>query len=83
MSSSQGCLYFVAVLSLFTTIFLLIISFLLLNNSESIEIDGDKSDKVKSSFICAGINFSFFVLSSLCIFRNIRRSERCKNKNNQ
>ncbi|GAB66477.1 hypothetical protein PCYB_092630 [Plasmodium cynomolgi strain B] len=48
--------YYFAIVSLFSAVFLALIGLLLLYDSDSLELHGNKAEKVKPSFICAGVS---------------------------
>ncbi|GAW80970.1 hypothetical protein, conserved [Plasmodium gonderi] len=70
--------YYFAIVSLFSAVFLALIGLLLLYDSDSLELHGNKSEKVKPSFICAGIYFCILIVSTIEIFRNSRKSKKYK-----
>ncbi|EUD65440.1 hypothetical protein C922_04180 [Plasmodium inui San Antonio 1] len=68
--------YYFAIVSLFSAVFLALIGLLLLYDSDSLELHGNKAEKVKPSFICAGIYFGILILSSIALFRGSRKSKK-------
>ncbi|SCN12721.1 conserved Plasmodium protein, unknown function [Plasmodium malariae] len=73
--------YYFAIVSLFSAVFLAVIGLLLLYDSDSLELHGNKSEKVKPSFICAGIYFCILIISSITLITSSRKSKKYKSKN--
>ncbi|SPJ10951.1 conserved Plasmodium protein, unknown function [Plasmodium sp. DRC-Itaito] len=72
--------YYFAIVSLFSAVFLSIIGLMLLYDSDSLELHGDKSEKVKPSFICAGVYFCILVASIIMIIRNNHKAKKYQTK---
>ncbi|SBT71304.1 conserved Plasmodium protein, unknown function [Plasmodium malariae] len=73
--------YYFAIVSLFSAVFLAVIGLLLLYDSDSLELHGNKSEKVKPSFICAGIYFCILIISRITLITSSRKSKKYKSKN--
>ncbi|SBT77082.1 conserved Plasmodium protein, unknown function [Plasmodium ovale] len=69
----KAATYYFAIVSLFSAVFLAIIGLMLLYDSDSLELHGNKSEKVKPSFICAGIYFCILIISSVMLIRSNRK----------
>ncbi|CRG96250.1 conserved Plasmodium protein, unknown function [Plasmodium gallinaceum] len=84
MSSSFGKVvtYYFAIVSFFSAVFLAIVGLMLLRDSESIELHGKISEKVKPSFIGAGIYFCILIISIIMIISSNKKSKCFQNKSN-